>query len=137
MCFAQLCTTGAVSLMGGVWKIEGLDMKAQGAAAREQRRVVVPQANNTDVEGLPAELRHKLNFFFVSDVSQLLKTAISGEGCQLKGRVYGTRLEGHGRWLAPAYVSEAAVHWLTWGMTCQRLGVLTAARIHPPLCRLE
>lgn len=41
--------------------------------------MVVPEANRADVEGLPVELRRKLNFHFVSDVSQLLKAAVSGE----------------------------------------------------------
>ncbi len=73
---ADLAMTGEITLRGRVLPIGGLKEKLLAAHRAGIRRVLVPRANEADLDDLPAELRERLEIVLVDDVGTVLREAI-------------------------------------------------------------
>lgn len=69
--------TGEITLTGQVLPIGGLKEKALAAQRNGIKCVIAPELNQQDVDEIPAHLREKLEFVFVSDVSEVFEVALS------------------------------------------------------------
>ncbi|MBO0702235.1 MAG: endopeptidase La, partial [Candidatus Dormibacteraeota bacterium] len=73
---ADLAMTGEITLRGRVLPIGGLKEKLLAAHRAGIRRVLVPRANEADLDDVPAELRERLEIVLVEDVGTVLREAI-------------------------------------------------------------
>jgi ATP-dependent Lon protease len=62
--------TGEITLTGEVLAIGGLLEKVLAAHRVGIRRVIIPQANEPDLENIPAEVREAIEFVPVTHVDQ-------------------------------------------------------------------
>jgi ATP-dependent Lon protease len=76
---SQMSSTGAVTLSGRVFSVDGISEKITGAMDAGQRAVLLPRANAHDVVCLPAEVQRALDLHLVSDVDQALRSGVVGE----------------------------------------------------------
>jgi ATP-dependent Lon protease len=74
---SDVAMTGEVTLTGQVLPIGGLKEKALAAQRSGIRTVIAPALNEPDIEEIPEHLRKQLRFVFVSDVSEVLETALA------------------------------------------------------------
>jgi ATP-dependent Lon protease len=68
--------TGEMSLTGRVLAIGGLKEKVLAARRAGVKKVLVPAKNQKDLEDIPENVRHDLEFVFVKDVREVLAQAI-------------------------------------------------------------
>jgi ATP-dependent Lon protease len=90
--------TGEITLRGKVMPIGGVKEKVLAAYRSGIRTVILPKKNELDLmEDLPKELRDQMKFVFVTDIPQVLETAI--EGFSLKAPTSEPRIveNGHQR----------------------------------------
>ena len=88
--------TGEMTLRGKVMPIGGVKEKVLAAYRSGIRTVILPKKNELDLmEDLPKELRDQMKFVFVTDIRQVLDTAIEGFGEQAPSVKEGTN--GHER----------------------------------------
>lgn len=69
--------TGEITLTGLVLPIGGVKEKVLAARAAGIRRVILPKANEKDVQEVPASARHELEFIFAKTISDALAAALS------------------------------------------------------------
>jgi ATP-dependent Lon protease len=74
---SDVAMTGEVTLTGQVLPIGGLKEKSLAAQRSGIRTVIAPALNEPDIEEIPEHLRNQLRFVFVSDVSEVLETALA------------------------------------------------------------
>lgn len=72
----DLAMTGEVTITGDVLAIGGLKEKALAAYSYGIRNVIIPKDNERDTEDIPKEIRDKINFIKVSNVSEVLDRAL-------------------------------------------------------------
>lgn len=72
--------TGEITLRGRVTAVGGIKEKVIGALRAGVRSVILPEENRKDLENIPEEVRKKLHFHFVSDVTQVWKLTVIGFG---------------------------------------------------------
>ncbi len=70
--------TGEITLRGKVLPIGGLKEKALAAYRIGVKDIIIPADNQKDLEEIPENIREKLNFIPVTEVSDVFKTAIIG-----------------------------------------------------------
>jgi ATP-dependent Lon protease len=70
---AQTAMTGEITLHGKVLPIGGLKEKILGAKREGVTRVILPAKNRAKFEELPASIRKKMSFEFVSDYSEIFQ----------------------------------------------------------------
>ncbi|MDE0313008.1 MAG: endopeptidase La [Caldilineaceae bacterium] len=68
--------TGEVTLRGKVLRIGGLKEKVLAAARAGLSTIVMPAANEADLEDLPVNVRESMNFIPVDTVDEVLDTAL-------------------------------------------------------------
>ena len=68
--------TGEVTLRGKVLRIGGLKEKVLAAARAGLGTVIMPAANEADLEDLPENVREMMNFIPVETVDEVLDTAL-------------------------------------------------------------
>jgi ATP-dependent Lon protease len=68
--------TGEISLRGLVLPIGGLKEKTLAALRAGIRTVMVPRRNEKDLEDIPADAKAKLEFVFLDNVQDAVRTAI-------------------------------------------------------------
>ncbi len=73
----DVAMTGEITLTGLVLPIGGLKEKALAAARNGVRRVIAPKLNESDADEIPAHLRTRLEFVFVSTVDEVLDAALA------------------------------------------------------------
>ena len=73
----NVAMTGEITLRGRVLPIGGLKEKVIAAHRAGIDTVLVPVENTKDVEEIPASVREKIRFVFVSDVSDVLREALA------------------------------------------------------------
>ncbi len=73
---ADVAMTGEITLRGKVLPIGGLKEKALAAHRLGVRTLIVPRANQPDIEELPAKVRHALHFVLVEGMDEVLSTAL-------------------------------------------------------------
>src|SRR5262249_31158200 len=73
---SDVAMTGEISLRGLVLPIGGVKEKTLAALRAGIRTVMLPKRNEKDLEDVPAEARKKLEFVFLDQVEDAVKTAI-------------------------------------------------------------
>jgi ATP-dependent Lon protease len=91
--------TGEVTLQGRVLPIGGVKQKVLAAHRRGLKTVILPKANEVDLDEVPEEIRNELNFELVDHVDEVLQLAYDSE-LEIKPVPIG----GNGREREPAGV---------------------------------
>lgn len=68
--------TGEITLRGKVLAVGGIKEKVLAAHRAGLKRVILPRRNEKDLEDLPAEVRKKMKFSLVDEVSEVLELAL-------------------------------------------------------------
>jgi ATP-dependent Lon protease len=74
---ADMAMTGEISLRGRVLPVGGVREKALAALRRGIRTVILPLANQHDLEEIPPELARQIQFHFVSHMDEILAIALT------------------------------------------------------------
>jgi ATP-dependent Lon protease len=77
---AEVGMTGEVSLTGRVLPIGGVKQKLLAAQRAGLTEVFLPQRNEPDLDDVPAEVLSAVTVHLVSDVQEILATALEGAG---------------------------------------------------------
>ena len=72
----EIGMTGEVTLRGKVLRIGGLKEKVLAAARAGLTKIIMPAANEADLEDLPENVREQMNFIPVDTVDEVLNTAL-------------------------------------------------------------
>jgi len=72
----EIAMTGEISLRGIVLPIGGLKEKTLAALRAGIKTVMIPKRNEKDLEDIPAEAKAKLEFVFLENVEDAVRTAI-------------------------------------------------------------
>lgn len=72
----DIAMTGEVTIIGDVLPIGGLKEKALAAYTYGIRNVIIPKDNKRDIEDIPKEIRDKINFIPVENVSEVIDRAL-------------------------------------------------------------
>src|SRR5438477_48069 len=76
---SDVAMTGEITLRGKVMPIGGVKEKVLAAYRSGIRTVILPKKNEQDLlEDLPKELREQMHFVFVTEIRQVLETALEG-----------------------------------------------------------
>jgi ATP-dependent Lon protease len=75
----DLAMTGEITLRGRVLPIGGVKEKVLGALRAGITDIILPKANEADVEDVPDEARGKLQFHFVESLEEVLAIALLPE----------------------------------------------------------
>ncbi|MED1204828.1 endopeptidase La [Heyndrickxia acidicola] len=71
--------TGEITLRGRVLPIGGLKEKSLGAHRAGLKTIIIPHDNEKDIDDIPESVRRDLTFVPVSQMDQVLKTALIGD----------------------------------------------------------
>lgn len=71
--------TGEVTLQGRVLPVGGIKQKALAAHRRGLKTVILPQANEIDLDDVPQEIRDELSFELVEHVDDVLELAFESQ----------------------------------------------------------
>jgi ATP-dependent Lon protease len=83
---SDVAMTGEISLRGLVMPIGGLKEKTLAALRAGIKTVMVPKRNEKDLEDIPADAKAKLEFVFLENIEEAIRTAIGelpGKGDRL------------------------------------------------------
>jgi ATP-dependent Lon protease len=69
--------TGEVTLQGQVLPIGGIKQKVLAAHRHGLKTVILPQANEVDLDDVPEEIRDELSFVPVEHLDQVLERALT------------------------------------------------------------
>ena len=72
----NLAMTGELSLTGQVLPIGGLREKTVAAKRNKIKTIIIPKANERDLEDIPAHVKQGIKFMPVSDVREVLEIAL-------------------------------------------------------------
>lgn len=75
----DVAMTGEITLRGRVLPIGGLKEKVLGAHRAEIKHIILPKANEADIEDIPEEVRGELTFHPVETLSEVLEIALEPE----------------------------------------------------------
>ncbi len=74
---ADVAMTGELTLRGRVLPVGGVREKALAALRRGIKTMILPEANEHDLDEVPPELARKMTFHFVSSMDQVLELALT------------------------------------------------------------
>jgi ATP-dependent Lon protease len=83
---SDVAMTGEITLTGRVLPIGGLKEKVLGAYRAGIREIIMPEANEPDLDDLPAEVREQMVFRGASDLGEVLAWALRGASLE-EGRI--------------------------------------------------
>jgi ATP-dependent Lon protease len=69
--------TGEVTLQGQVLPIGGIKRKVLAAHRHGLKTVILPRANEVDLDDVPQEIRDELSFVLVEHLDEVLRTALT------------------------------------------------------------
>ncbi len=72
----DVAMTGEITLRGRVLPIGGLKEKVLAAHRAGIKRVIAPERNRFDLDDLPEDVKHEMDFVFVSQMSQVVDAAL-------------------------------------------------------------
>ncbi len=78
----DVAMTGEITLRGNVLPIGGVKEKLMAARRAGIRSVILPAANERDLDDLPQEVRADLTFIFVENVRQVLEAALTAQAAR-------------------------------------------------------
>ncbi len=93
----EIGMTGEVTLQGRVLPIGGVKQKVLAAHRRGLKTVILPKANEVDLDEIPQEIRDELKFELVEHVDEVLQLAFESE-LEIKSATVGGN--GHEREVA-------------------------------------
>jgi ATP-dependent Lon protease len=73
---SDVAMTGEITLRGSVLPIGGLKEKSLAALRAGIRQVIIPKANEKDLEEVPQEAKQRLEFLPVSEIDEVLEIAL-------------------------------------------------------------
>jgi ATP-dependent Lon protease len=76
---SDVAMTGEITLRGSVLPIGGLKEKSLAALRAGIRQVIIPKANEKDLEEVPQEAKQRLEFTPVSEIDEVLEIALLPE----------------------------------------------------------
>lgn len=91
----DLAMTGEVTLRGKVLPIGGLKEKVLAAHRAGIRTILLPERNRSDLDELPDDLIHGMQFVFVENVGQVLDAALRVDATELPALVDGDQVTEH------------------------------------------
>jgi ATP-dependent Lon protease len=71
--------TGEITLRGAVLPVGGIKEKVLAARRAGIDTVILPEKNRKDLDDIPEELRKSMSFYFVKEMAEVLKLALSIE----------------------------------------------------------
>jgi ATP-dependent Lon protease len=74
--------TGEITLRGRILPIGGLKEKVLAAKRAHIQAIIIPKRNQKDLEDIPKHLVRGLEFIFVENMSEVLKSALRTKGRQ-------------------------------------------------------
>ncbi|MCZ6727679.1 MAG: endopeptidase La [Acidobacteria bacterium] len=81
----DLAMTGEITLRGKVLPVGGLKHKILAAYRAEITEIILPAANEKDLEELPEEVREKIQFHLVESMDEVLRIALDGDPSTVPG----------------------------------------------------
>ena len=72
----DLAMTGEVTLLGSVLAIGGLKEKVLAAQQANIRNIIIPAANQKDLQEIPAKIRQQIKFIPVDNMDQVIEIAL-------------------------------------------------------------
>lgn len=72
----DIAMTGEITLSGRVLPIGGLKEKALAALRAGIKKIIVPEQNLKDLEEIPVRIRHRMTFYPVKSIDQVLALAL-------------------------------------------------------------
>lgn len=72
----SLAMTGEVTLLGNVLAIGGLKEKVLAAAQAQIKHLIIPAANQKDLQEIPPKIRQQVQFILVDNMDQVIKEAL-------------------------------------------------------------
>jgi ATP-dependent Lon protease len=72
----DLGMTGEITLRGQVMPIGGLKEKILAAHRAGLKKVILPRRNESELEKIPDEVRHEMEFVLVDHIDQVLEIAL-------------------------------------------------------------
>lgn len=72
----KVAMTGEITITGRILAIGGLKEKSLAAHRMGIETVLIPEANVSDIEDVPTEVREKINFVPVKNMTKVLETAL-------------------------------------------------------------
>ncbi len=76
---SDVAMTGEITLTGRVLPIGGLKEKALAALKIGITTIIIPAGNKKDLSNIPASVRRRINFILVSELKEVLATAINSD----------------------------------------------------------
>jgi ATP-dependent Lon protease len=73
----DIAMTGEITLRGRILPVGGLKEKCLAAYRAGIRTIVLPDRSQKDLEEIPKHLRHKLNFVYVKQMTDVLRAALA------------------------------------------------------------
>lgn len=74
---SEIAMTGEITLRGKVLPIGGLKEKALAAFRQGIKEIIIPKANERDIQDIPLEVRNQIKFIAVTDVAEVFDKAIN------------------------------------------------------------
>jgi ATP-dependent Lon protease len=68
--------TGEITLRGAVLPVGGIKEKVLAAYRAAIKTILLPEWNRKDIEDIPANVRRKIAFHFVKDMTDVVKLAL-------------------------------------------------------------
>jgi len=90
----DVAMTGEITLRGRVLPIGGLKEKALGALRSGITTIVIPEKNKKDLSEIPANVKRKIEFITVKDMSEVLPIAIKADLLKKKKAAAGKKKAG-------------------------------------------
>jgi ATP-dependent proteinase. Serine peptidase. MEROPS family S16 len=75
----DVAMTGEITLRGRVLPVGGIKEKVLGAYRANIRTIILPKANEIDVEDIPERVRNNIKFHFIENVEEALSIALENE----------------------------------------------------------
>jgi len=87
----DLAMTGEITLRGQIMPIGGLKEKSLAALRAGIKKVIIPRQNLKDLEDIPPQIRHKMEFLDVDNIDQFLNVVFGTDKSVVKRRATRVR----------------------------------------------